>query len=237
LIISIVSTFINRAHLHAFLLDNDLTLKDPRIRLYFSVPSKDCLLDISIPESAKYIVKKDESYSEGWNNALSILDFPEIDYVVFLGNGDKFLSIPEVQIYSDTIKVGEVSLISKAKNKVVVNKLPVKSMLWLTCRAWTPAILYPVMMFERYRFPQHYKIAADVDLVFYAFEKGLLFEKITGMSVSMEAGGLSSIVDKSIVEYADIAVVRGVPKIAAKAGLFLKVIKLKLSQFTGQKDD
>ena len=92
MIIYIISTFITPAAANVFLEEHGGLLGDSRFHFVFSVSSDEGLDQHAdywaAVENLDFVVKRDSSYAEGWNNALSafrMLNVADCDRCVFLG--------------------------------------------------------------------------------------------------------------------------------------------------------
>jgi hypothetical protein len=114
--------------------------------------------------------KHDSCYAEGWNNALEFFknEIAMYDFIVFAGNGDKFLSYPTLH-KADIIHIGRM----KRGGVLRKNYLHNPALWFVNIGVWTPSVFWPTKMVLIYRFPEEYKIASDVDL-FFTFKHNLI---------------------------------------------------------------
>lgn len=241
--LAIISTFGSYAAFYRFIEENVSYWNNVSISFFVSINVSDDLdlnkkmHDIKRQIKNLYVVcRRDNCYAEGWNNALNLFDELKGEmykYLVFLGAGDviEMVNIEALKVVDNSnVLIGKI-----IRNERTYFRLPILMLLPASVRAWTPCCLFPVEIFNYYRFPVSYKIANDVDLFFYLFEKNFEFELTDSFVVDMETDGMSSNLIVGASEYLKLYESRFGNSILARISFFLKFVKYKIDVFYNNK--
>jgi len=161
-----------------------------------SSPSSEVKEKLQSQDWIHCVIMPDNSYGEGWNNALKIIKNRVAEtnsYVMFLGEGDRIEQILLPSRFEDNTVICGTTFRCDAIESTRKCCYPtvVQSLIPIRIGAWTPACAFPKKLFDFFEFP-HLKVGADVSVFIYAVRNGYRFKNSRKISVSMQTGGLSS---------------------------------------------
>lgn len=198
-----ISTFLERSIKTDALLDHMCQLKTEYSEhdVHWLVTSGDRNINEYSNSFCTVIIREDENYLEGWNHALEYIDqnFTKYEnyYVIFIGEGDKIISLP-VNMIDDTsisniILAGSTIRLSSEFFKIQKSRC---SFLFLDFKVpgWLPSYAFPIRILRQFKFPEDELPGGDLALLYHVRRK---VPKIKicyngGFLVSMEVDGQSS---------------------------------------------